>query len=342
MRAYAVQGAFGLDHLRLVEREAPAVGPGEALVRVRAVSLNSRDIRVIEGLYNPKYALPLTPCSDMAGEVVLVGPGVKRVKPGDRVAANFMAHWLAGELTADGARSALGGEMPGVLAELVVLPAECLVHLPEALSYEQASTLPCAGVTAWHALMEETRLRAGDVVLVQGTGGVSVFALQFACLAGARVIVISSSDEKLELATNLGAWKTINYRTYPDWEKEARRITGGRGVDQVIEVAGEETLARSLRAVRYGGTVSIIGMLSGAPSASLVPVFMRKLRLQGIFVGSREMFEAMNRAVEMHKVIPVVDRVFEFDRIADAIGHLQSGAHFGKVVIRVESAETAS
>ncbi len=341
MKAYEVQGSFGLENLVLFERAMPSPGAGEALVRIRAVALNARDGRVIRGLYNPKWTLPLTPCSDMAGEVVEVGPSVERVKAGDRVAANFMTRWIGGELTRDAARSALGGEMPGVLAEYAALPADCLVHLPPHLSWEQASTLPCAGLTAWHALMEETRLRAGDVVLVQGTGGVSIFALQFARLAGARTIVLSSSDTKLKRASDLGAWHTVNYRANPEWDKLARAVTEGRGVDQVVEVVGEATLEKSLRAVRTGGTISLIGMLSGAPSASLIPVFMRNLRLQGIFVGSRGMFEAMNQAVAAHEMTPVIDRVFEFGQAAEALGYLETGSHFGKVVIRVGAPEKA-
>jgi NADPH:quinone reductase-like Zn-dependent oxidoreductase len=327
---------FGLDHLRLVDRPARAPGPLEAVVRVRAVSINYRDWLMLSGEYNPRQALPLVPCSDAAGEVAAVGPGVTRVKTGDRVLGLFSQAWLAGPPRRDRIRSSLGGPLDGVLADEIVLPEQGLVRTPDHLSDIEAATLPCAAVTAWNALVEQGAISAADTVLVQGTGGVSTFALLFARLHGARVIVTSSSDEKLARARALGASDTINYRTTPDWDKQARAATGHAGVDHVIEVGGADTLARSLRAVRPGGTISIIGVLGGkAAELLLTPILMQNLRLQGVLVGSRDTFETMNRAIAQHRLRPIVDTVFPFDSAPDAFRHLAAGQHFGKVVIAV-------
>jgi NADPH:quinone reductase-like Zn-dependent oxidoreductase len=305
-------------------------------VKVRATSLNFRDLMMIEGVYNPRVALPFVPLSDGAGDVTALGQGVSRFKDGDRVAGAFMPGWVGGRPNEAAARTALGGGGAGMLAQTVVLPAEGLVSIPEHLTFEEAATLPCAGVTAWHALVTEGRVKAGDTVLVQGTGGVSIFALQFARLNGARVILTSSSDEKLERAHTLGASDGINYKTTPDWDKTARALTGGEGVDHVVEVGGAGTLSRSLRAVKMGGSVSLIGVLTGgAAEVNTLPVLMKVVRVQGIYVGSRETFEAMNRAIALHRLRPVVDRVFPFDQARAAFEHLKSGAHFGKVVIRM-------
>ncbi|HZU35959.1 MAG TPA: NAD(P)-dependent alcohol dehydrogenase [Gemmataceae bacterium] len=335
MRVVEVRNTFGLESLAVVERPEPKPGPGQVLVRMRAFSLNYRDLMVVQGVYNPKLRLPLVPLSDGAGVVAGVGAGVTRVKTGDRVAGIFMQKWLCGELTDAKARSDLGGHLSGVLAEYVVFDEEGLVTVPAHLSDEEAAALPCAAVTAWHGLVHEGRIKAGDTVLTQGTGGVSLFALQFGRLLGARVIITSSSDAKLARARELGAADGINYKTTPEWDKRVRELTGEVGVDHVIELGGAGTLTRSLRAVRLGGHISLIGVLTGATGeVNPLPVLMKNIRMQGIFVGSREMFEAMNRAIALHNLRPVVDRVFSFEEIREALRHLQSGSHFGKICLR--------
>ncbi|NVJ03882.1 NAD(P)-dependent alcohol dehydrogenase [Myxococcus sp. AM001] len=336
MRAYEIQAGFGLDKLVQVERPDPTPGPMQVRVRVRATSLNSRDLMMVEGRYNPRQKLPLIPNSDAAGVVDAVGPGVTRVKPGDRVMSLFAQAWSAGEPTRAAQGSTLGGPLDGALADTVLLHEDGAVPTPAYLSDEEAATLPCAAVTAWSALVTHGALKAGDTVLLQGTGGVSIFALQIARLLGARIIITSSSDAKLARARTLGAHEGINYGTTPDWDKAARALTGGVGVDHVVEVGGAGTFEKSLRAVRPGGTVSVIGVLSGgAGSVPLTPILMQNLRVQGIFVGHRQSFDALNRAFALHTVQPVVDRVFEFSEARAAFEHLKSGAHFGKVVIRV-------
>jgi NADPH:quinone reductase-like Zn-dependent oxidoreductase len=338
MRVVELRG-FGLDQLHLAERAEPQPGPGDVLVRVRAVSLNYRDLLICTGSYDPKLHLPRVPISDGAGEVLAVGPGVSRFAPGDRVAANFFPNWQAGPISSERIRPALGGDCDGMLAELVVLPERAWLPLPATLSFEEGATLPCAALTAWNALFAgPSVLTAGQTVLVQGTGGVSIFALQLAKLAGARVIVTSSSDEKLNRAVGLGADDTINYRTTPEWDKRVRELTDGRGVDHVVEVGGAGTLNRSLRAVRTGGTISLIGVLTGAAgSVDTVLVLMRAVTVRGIFVGSCELFAAMNRAIEQARLKPVIDRVFDFEQAAEALRYLQSATHFGKIVVRVGS-----
>jgi NADPH:quinone reductase-like Zn-dependent oxidoreductase len=334
MQAYEIQ-SFGFDALKRVERAEPKIGPGQVLLKMRAWSLNFRDLMVAKGQYNPKLRMPCTPLSDGVGEVVGVGEGVSRVKLGDRVAAAFMPKWISGEINEAKARSALGGGGEGMLAELVAIAEEGVVHLPAQLSDEEAATLPCAAVTAWHALIGEGTLKAGDTVLVQGTGGVSIFALQFARLQGARVIVTSSRDEKLARAAQLGASEGINYNTTAKWDDRVRELTGGAGVDYVVEVGGAGTLAQSMRAVKTGGQISLIGVLTGgAGQVNPLPILMKNIRVQGIFVGSREMFEAMNRAIALHQMKPVVDHVFPFSEAVDAFRYMETGAHFGKVAIR--------
>jgi NADPH:quinone reductase-like Zn-dependent oxidoreductase len=335
MRCLEVQ-KFGLDGLASAERPDPTPGPGEVLVRVSASSINFRDLLMLQGLYNPKQKLPLIPNSDGAGTVTAIGAGVTRFKVGDRVCGIFMQSWLAGPPAREKLASPLGSPLDGMLTEQRVLSQEGLVHTPPHLTDEQAACLPCAGVTAWSALVEHGALKPGDTVLLQGTGGVSIFALQFAKLAGARVIITSSSDEKLERARALGADETINYKSTPDWEKRARELTGGAGVDHVVEVGGGGTFGKSLRAVRIGGTISVIGVLSGAASdATVLPILMQNLRLQGIMVGSREMFEHMNAAIALSRMTPVVDRVFPFDQAPEAFAHMANGAHFGKIVVKI-------
>jgi NADPH:quinone reductase-like Zn-dependent oxidoreductase len=336
MKAYTLENSFGIDSLTLTERPDPRPGPGQVLLRMRAWSLNYRDLMVVKGVYNPKLRLPFIPFSDGVGEVVGQGDGVSRVKAGDRVAGTFVQKWLDGELTDAKARTSLGGGGEGLLAEYVVLSEEGVVPVPAHLTDEEAATLPCAAVTAWHALVTSGRVEAGDSVLVQGTGGVSLFALQFAKLSGARVIATSSSDEKLARAVQLGASDGINYKKTPDWEEPVRQLTGGVGVDHVIEVGGAGTLAKSFRAVRTGGHIALIGVLTGnSGQVNPVAVLMRNLRLQGIFVGSRAMFEAMNRAIALHQLRPVVDRVFPFAEARAALRHMESAAHFGKICIRI-------
>lgn len=336
MRAYQIQGSFGYDQLACVEQPDPDPGPGEVLVRVRAVSLNYRDHLMVSGIYNPRQALPLVPCSDAAGEVLAVGSGVSRFKAGERVLATFAQDWIAGRPTRERMRSTLGGPRQGVLRELAPFPEHALVHMPNYLSFEQAATLPCAGLTAYNALFKYEPLLAGQRVLVLGTGGVSMFALQFAKAAGAQVFVTSSSGEKLQQARALGADHLIDYKQRPDWGKEVRRLSDGEGVDIVVEVGGAGSLANSIQATAYGGLIALIGVLAGdANPPNLTPVFMNGLRIQGLLVGSRDDFEAMNRMLAARELAPVIDRVFEFGEAKQAFMHLKTQAHVGKVVIRV-------
>ena len=335
MKAFEIQNKFGLDSLTLTERPDLKPSHGQVLIKLRSLSLNYRDLMVVKGLYNPKLPLPLIPFSDGVGEVVAVGEGVTRVKSGDRVAGIFFQKWLAGELTAEKAESALGGAIEGMLAEYVVLHEDGVVRVPEHLTDEEAASLPCAAVTAWNALFTCGGLKAGDTVLIQGTGGVSIFALQFALLAGARVIATSSSDEKLERVLQLGASDGINYKQTPDWSKKVRELTAGDGVDYVVEVGGAGTLTESLRAVRYGGQISLIGVLTGGSAEiNTASILMKNVKVQGIYVGSREMFEAMNSAIALHKLHPVCDRVFPFHEAPEALKYMETGSHFGKICIR--------
>jgi NADPH:quinone reductase-like Zn-dependent oxidoreductase len=314
----------------------PTPGPGEVLVRLAAVSLNFRDLLMTKGMYNPKLKLPIIPVSDGAGEVVATGAGVTRFKPGEKVIAAFMPDWVDGPADEAKGKSALGGGGVGLLAELAVLPEHGLVAVPPHLTMEEAATLPCAAVTAWNGLFEHVRVKPGDTVLVQGTGGVSIFALQFARLAGATVIVTSSSDKKLARAAELGASEGINYKTTPDWDKKVRALTGGDGVDTIIEVGGAGTLAQSIRAIKSGGYICLIGVLSGVGGeVNPMPILMKSIRVQGIFVGSRTMFESMNRAITASQLRPVIDRVFDFDHAPQALEYLESAAHFGKIVIKI-------
>ena len=335
MKTIVIQPTFGIDNLQIIERPEPKPGFGQVLLRMKAWSLNYRDLLVVKGYYNPKLKFPFVPLSDGVGEVIGVGDGVTRVKVGDRVAGCFMQRWLAGELTDAGAKSGLGGAIEGVAAEQVVLHEDGVVKLPGHLTDEEAATLPCAALTAWNALVSRGQIKAGDSVLVQGTGGVSIFALQIARLMGARVIATSSSNAKLERVKQMGASDGINYKETPAWEDKVRDLTGGAGVDHVVEVGGAGTFTQSLKAVRLGGTISLIGVLAGKGDVNLMPVLMKSVRVQGIFVGSREMFEAMNRALALNQLRPVVDRVFDFKDIQAALKHMESAAHFGKICLRV-------
>ncbi len=338
MRIYQIPKPGDIDALVLREAPTPKPGRGQVLVRMRAASLNYRDLMVITGRYARGEPLAdLVPLSDGAGEVMAVGADVTRVKPGDRVAALFMQTWLGGEAEPENAASSLGGAIHGVLAEYVVFDQNGLVRLPAHLSFEEGATLPCAAVTAWNALYAGRPLVAGQSVLVLGTGGVSIFALQLAHAAGARVIATSSSDDKLVRAKALGATDGVNYARYPEWQHEVLALTGGRGVDHVLEVGGPGTLPRSIEATRMGGQIHLIGVLGGGAGQINPTTAMRKgLILRGIYVGSRQMFEAMNRVIELHQLRPVIDRVFPFAEAKAAYRHLQGQTHVGKVVIRVE------
>ncbi|HMP01049.1 MAG TPA: NAD(P)-dependent alcohol dehydrogenase [Gemmatales bacterium] len=335
MKACVIQERFGLDALTWVERPESSPGPGTVLVQMRAWSLNYRDLLVVKGQYNPKLKLPFTPLSDGVGQVLAVGPGVTRWQVGDRVAAHFAPGWVDGELTAAAARTALGEGQPGLLAEQVVLPEAGLVAVPSHLSDAEAATLPCAALTAWSALVRHGQVKAGDQVLIQGTGGVALFALQFAKLHGARVIATSSSDEKLDRVRKLGADAGVNYKTTPDWGDVVRKLAGGEGVDHIVEVGGAGTMAQSLRAIRFNGSIHLIGILAGAAAQfSPLPVLMKNVRVQGIFVGPRSAFEQMNRAIADHRLRPVLDRSFPALEVAAALAHMESGQHFGKIVLQ--------
>ncbi len=337
MQAYEVQTAFGLDNLKLTERPEPRPGPKQILVRVRAVSINYRDLLMVQGFYNPRQPLPLVPFSDGAGEVVEIGPGVTRFKAGDRVAGCFFQAWDGGRPTVEKvAASAMGSPLDGMLRELAVLEEGGAVHLPAHLSFEEGATLPCAGLTAWSCLFRHGNVRPGDTVLTLGTGGVSVFALQFARMAGADVIITSSSDEKLARAKQLGATHGVNYKTNEQWSKEVKKLTGGIGVDHVIEVGGVGTLDQSIRSCRLGAHISLVGVLAGPQAPlSLTLVLMQDIRIQGVFVGPRETFEDMNKAISKHKLKPVVDKVFPFKDVRAAMDYMLAGKHFGKVCVTV-------
>jgi len=335
MQSYLIDSPDGIDAIKRVDLPDPVAKPGEVLVRIKANSLNFRDLGITRGGYLRNEKRPVIPLSDGAGEVVDVGDGVTRFKPGDRVVASFFRDWIAGDVEEWQMLSSLGGGIDGTLCDLVSLPERGWLPIPPSLSFEEAATLPCAAVTAWQALVSLGKIKAGDVVLTQGTGGVSIFALQFAKLHGATVIATSSSDEKLERVKALGADHVINYKSTPDWHEAARTLTGGRGVDHVVEVGGLGTFERSLAATAVSGRVSLIGVLTGAGGAvNPMAALFNRITVQGIYVGSVEMFATMNRAIEAAKLKPVIDRVFGFDDALEAYRHLKSGSHFGKVVIK--------
>ena len=336
MNAWEINSNAGIDALTAVTRPAAQAGAGEIVVRVRAVSLNYRDLLHVLG-YVDNDRWPLVPCSDGAGEVVAVGAGVTRFKAGDQVAGTFFQRWHSGAITPTVMESALGGRQSGMLAQHVVLNEEGAVAMPAGWSFAQAATLPCAAVTAWHALVTRGRLRAGETVLVLGTGGVSLFALQIAKMHGARVIATSSSDDKLARARALGADLTINYRQHPDWDQRVLEMTGGLGVDHVVEVGGAGTFEKSCAATRFGGNVWLIGVLTGFESTiNPLTVLFKSLGVQGIYVGSREMFEAMNAAFSVNGLQPVIDRQFAFADARAAFHCMQAAGHFGKLVITTD------
>jgi NADPH:quinone reductase-like Zn-dependent oxidoreductase len=334
MRAWQIQSTDGLEGLKLAQLSLADPGPGEVRVRLRANSINYRDLNVVSDPAARGIVLPRIPNSDGAGEVLALGPGVTGLTAGDRVAGCFFQNWTDGPCTPEAMASALGGELDGVLAEEANLKATGLVKIPGHLSYAEAATLPCAGLTAWRALVDVGRLKAGDTVLLLGTGGVSIFALQFATLMGARVIITSSSDEKLARARALGAWQTVNYRTTPDWEKPVLEMTGGRGVDLTVEVGGAGTLEKSIAATRVAGTIGFIGVLAGG-QINPRPIMAKSLTLQGIYVGSQRLFRDMNRAVDAAQLRPVIDRSFGFDEAPEAYRAMKAAGHFGKLVIEV-------
>ncbi|MCL5099195.1 MAG: NAD(P)-dependent alcohol dehydrogenase [Candidatus Omnitrophica bacterium] len=325
---------FGLENLVLAERDKPQAAAGQAVVKFRAASLNYRDLLFAKGVYNPRARFPAVPLSDGAGEVVAAGDKVTRWKVGDRVCPIFMQGWIDGERSLEKARTSLGGgELDGVLREYGAFDESGLVRIPDHLSFEEAATLPCAAVTAWDALVCVAKLKAGDTILTLGTGGVSVFAIQFAKMHGARVIATSSSDEKLEEVRELGADEIINYKKTPDWDHEVLRMTDGTGVDCVVEVGGAGTLAKSVAATRMGGLICVIGVLASGGGFNPVQILMRGLCLQGIFVGSRRMFEDMNRAIAVNRLRPVISKTFNFDQAREALAYMESGSHFGKIVL---------
>ncbi len=335
MKAYEIEQC-GIDNLRVVERETPRPDAGEVLVKMHAASLNYRDVMVVSGTYNPRMKLPAIPFSDGAGEVVEIGEGVSKWNVGDRVCSIVIAGWIDGGPSAETAKTAIGaGGSDGVLSEYRLFREDSLVSVPEHLSFEEAAALPCAAVTAWNALVVSGNVKEGDTVLTLGTGGVSIFAIQIAKALGATVIATSSSDEKLVKVTALGADETVNYREREDWDKAVLELTDGRGVDHVIEVGGTGTLTKSVKAVRVGGHIALIGALDMAGEFNPIPVFMKAVRVQGIFVGSRQMFEDLNKFISKENLKPVIDRTFGFDEAKDALRYMESGSHFGKIVVKI-------
>ena len=333
MHAFQIS-QFGLEHLRSIELPDPMPGPGTVLIHVHAVSLNYRDLMMVRGQYDPKLSLPRIPLSDGAGEVVAVGTGVTRFQPGDRVVGLFLQHWQDGSPSEEKSKGALGGDVDGMLADYVVLPENGVAHFPAHLTYEEAATLPCAALTAWNALFHAATTKAGDTNVIQGTGGVSIFALQFAKLAGARVLGTSRSDEKLQQAKKLGLDEALNTQQNPAWAAWVKEQTHGEGADLIVEVGGARTFSDSMKAVRVGGTVVQIGILSGSEEMlSVAPILMRQIHIAGIFVGSSVMMEAMNRAISFSHLRPVVGKVFPFSETVEAFRYLEQSRHFGKVVI---------
>jgi NADPH:quinone reductase-like Zn-dependent oxidoreductase len=335
MRVFQIEGEWGMDHLQVSTRPEPKAGPGQVVLKMLASSLNYRDLLVPDRGYGSHTgSLPLVPVSDGVGVVTEIGPGVKRVAVGDRVCPTYFQRWISGEPDLERLTQSLGGPIDGTMSEYMCLSEDGVAKVPGYLTDVEAACLPCAGLTAWSALVSCTNTKPGDHVLVQGCGGVALFAVAFAKMLGAHVTVISSSDDRIERVKNLGADAAVNYRAVPEWAKATREITGGRGYDLIVELGGEKTLPQSLRCVRPGGTVAMIGVLSGgAMSASLGLVVTRQVRLQGVTVGHRDGFEAMVRAMAQHQIRPVVDRVFGFESLKEAMAYLKSGAQFGKVCL---------
>ena len=336
-RALRITNETTIDALEYVDLEVPTPGPDEVLVRMHAVSLNYRDLLVATGRYGPNLPKPLTLCSDGAGEIIATGADVTAFKPGDRVAGTFFQSWQGGQFSKSYLPSALGGSIDGCLTTLRVFSQHGIIKLPEHLSFAEGATLPCAAVTAWHSLVPTANLQSGQTVLLLGTGGVSVFGLQFAKMLGAKAIVTSSSDQKLERARTLGADETVNYKSHPDWEAEVLRLTGGKGVDVVLESGGAGTLQKSIKSTRFGGQVSLFGVLTGVTESLNVGALLHgNLRLQGIYVGSVDMFRQMNAAITAHTLHPVIDRTFAFTEAKAALHFMESAQHFGKLVITLD------
>lgn len=334
MKAIQITSTDGLSSLKLNDIPTPEPGHGEVLVRLRHSCLNYRDYMNVMGIRGITGPIPRVPCSDGAGEVAAVGSGVSQWRIGERVVIPFMPAWLDGEMLPSHQAAALGANVDGLLREYAVLPAECLLPVPEYLSLAEAATLPCAAVTAWQALMVRGQLKPGETVLVLGTGGVSIFALQLAKLAGARVLAVTSSEEKMARLRDLGADEVHNYKTQPDWENWAMDRTDGRGVDKVIEIGGPDTLNRSLKATRFGGHVALIGVLTGVSGdIQTVQILRKSIRLDGIYVGSRAMFRSLLACMEQNQLRPVIDSTFELAQAAEAFRRMESGAHVGKIVI---------
>ena len=342
MRALMVTAPWGIDNLKVVELPDPTPGAGEVLVRMKAVSLNYRDLLMIKGIYGGRAPTApedkIIPFSDGCGVVEAVGPGVTRVKAGDRVATLFFQDWISGRATPEKAATTLGFPIPGAGRELAAFSQEGVSKVPDFLTDQEVSTLPCAALTAWRALFVDGELEPGDTVVLQGTGGVSVFGLQFAKAAGLRTVITSSSDEKLERAKAMGADHLVNYRTTPDWSKPAREASGGAGVDFVMEVGGPGTIQQSMKAVRLGGHIAIIGLVAQADPAlgafNTTSLIGNAARLQGVSVGSREMFEPMCKAIDLHRIHPVVDKVFPWTDAPAAFAAMEAGEHFGKIVLQ--------
>lgn len=334
MKCWQIVDGSGIDGLKLSEVQEPEPGPGEVLIRVRANSINYRDLSTILDPEPRGIVYPRVPNSDGAGDVVAVGKGVSRCRVGDRVAVNFFTSWTDGAITPAHMATALGGGIDGMLSEYKVVSERAIVKLPAHLGYEQAATLPCAALTAWHSLAHVGRLQAGDTVLLIGTGGVSIFALQFTVMMGGRAIIISSSDDKLERARELGAWQTINYRDNPSWADIVIALTHGRGVDHVVETGGAGTLTQSIESVRVAGSIGLIGVLTGG-EINPTAIMRKSIRLQGIYVGSTRMFEDMSRAIEANSMIPVIDQSFEFSEAPLAYHHMKAAGHFGKISINL-------
>ena len=335
MRVFQIEGEWGLDNLKVGVRPDPKPGPGQVLLRMRASSINYRDPIVPERAYGSQSGdLPLIPVSDGVGDVIEIGAGVTRVSVGDRACPAYFQRWISGEPNANRLTQSLGGPLDGTMAQYMCLSEEGVVKVPTYLTNLEASTLPCAALTAWSALVECGHLKPGEQLLIQGSGGVALFALQFAKMLGARVTVISSSDAKIERLKAMGADATINYRETPEWGKAARALTEGRGFDHILEVGGEKTLPQSLRCIRPGGTLSMIGILSGgAMSTSLGLIITRQVKLQGITVGHRDGLEDMINAMALHQIRPVVDKVFDFEDLKASFDYLKTGAQFGKICI---------
>ncbi len=335
MKVYEIQ-QFGIENLALVEREEPKPQANEVLVRFHAASLNYRDLMMVKGVYNPKLKTPLVPLSDGAGKIVSIGENVTKWKEGDRVCPIFMQSWIDGEIDFQKAKTTLGGDLDGCLREFGAFDENGLVRIPDHLSYEEAATLPCAAVTAHNALMVSGNIKPDHTILLQGTGGVSIFALQFASVFGCRTIITSSSDEKLQRAKELGAGDLISYKEREDWDKAVLELTEKQGVDQIVEVGGAGTMQKSLNAVKMGGHIAVIGVLAGKGDFDLRSILMKTVKMQGIFVGSRQMFEDMNRLICQHNLKPVIDKTFAFDEVKEALEYMESGSHFGKIVVRIQ------